>query len=313
MSDRETLKPRSSAPLWTSGVLQRKCACGQHTVGGGTCSDCDKQKGVMQRQSLDQSPRAIMDHHPGHDFSNVRTHTDAKASMTDERGGPFEDELDPMREPERLQFPEDGSTLPYRESVELADCLRIMGDKNMDYCLEAVPREKSRRVCSGSGTGNPLSDMSTFQSPGGSGWWGAKFGCYRDNCSRNHRGWDIHAPSGTPILAVATGNITHHNDPTGLGKFIKLKPLADRTREYRYAHLSATEKNGFYCVGNTIGKTGTTGNAQANRPHLHLEIHVSGTKVDPGSEFAEPTNVIEATGTSATVIDKSLPEPCAQC
>jgi hypothetical protein len=316
MSDRETLKPKSSTPLSTNGMLERKCACGQHTVGGGKCSDCEQKKGVMQRQSLEQSPRASMEHRFGHDFSNVRTHTDAKAPMMEERGGPLDQDMDPTGEPAKPLFPPQGpgsSTLPYRESIELADCLRIMGDKNMDYCLEAVPREKSRRVCSGSGVGNPLSDMSTFQSPGGSGWWGAKFGCYRNGCKRRHRGWDIHAPAGTPILAVATGNITHHNDPGGLGEFIKLRSLADPTREYRYAHLSAHEKNGFFCVGNTIGKTGTTGNASADKPHLHLEIHVNGAVVDPGSEFTEPANVIEATGSSATVIDKSLPEPCAPC
>jgi hypothetical protein len=36
------LKPTSS-PL-SSGVLQRKCACGQHTVAGGECSECQKKR-----------------------------------------------------------------------------------------------------------------------------------------------------------------------------------------------------------------------------------------------------------------------------
>jgi murein DD-endopeptidase MepM/ murein hydrolase activator NlpD len=285
-------------------------------VAGGGCSDCEKKKGTMRSVPLEPTTTASTEPVAGHDFSSVRTHSHAKPSVVNERGGPLEQDMDPMGEHASLLFPSPGarsSTLPYRESIELSDCLRIMGDKNMDYCLEAVPREKSRRICSGSGRGDPLSDMSTFQSPGGSGWWGAKFGCYRNGCKRRHKGWDIHAAAGTPILAVATGNITHHKDPGGLGEFIKLRSLADPTREYWYGHLSAHEKNGFYCVGNTIGKTGTTGNAGADRPHLHLEIHVNGAVVDPGTEFTEPANVIEATGTSATVIDKTLPEPCAQC
>jgi murein DD-endopeptidase MepM/ murein hydrolase activator NlpD len=89
--------------------------------------------------------------------------------------------------------------------------------------------------------------------------------------------------------------------------------LVDPTRAYLYAHLSDREPAGFYCVGNTIGKTGTSGNASSNRPHLHLQLQINGANADPGSDFSEPTNVIEATGSSATVIDKTLPEPCAQC
>ncbi len=33
------------ADLLTGGILQRKCACGQHTPGGGSCAKCaDKEK-----------------------------------------------------------------------------------------------------------------------------------------------------------------------------------------------------------------------------------------------------------------------------
>jgi murein DD-endopeptidase MepM/ murein hydrolase activator NlpD len=324
-------------------------------------------------QPLNASTRAFMEPRFGHDFSRVRTHTDANAAESaheinalaytvgnnivfgrgqyapdalagsrllahelthvvqqqaasahslqaqpdmDQPGNPLEREADLMADAvigsQRREGPS-SATLPYREAIELSDCLRIMGDKAMDYCLEAVPREKSRRICSGSGIRNPLSDMSTFQSPGASGWLGAKFGCHRNSCSRPHRGWDIFAPVGTPVVAAVTGNITRHADPSGLGDFIKLRSLVDPTRAYLYAHLSDREPKGFYCVGNTIGKTGTSGNASSNRPHLHLQLQINGTNVDPGSDFAEPTNVIEETGSSATVIDKTLPEPCAQC
>ena len=202
------------------------------------------------------------------------------------------------------------STLPYREAIELADCVRIMGERALDfYCLEAVSHEKSRRVCSRSGMRNPLSDMSTFQSPGLSGWWGAQFGCYRSACGRRHKGWDVFAPVGTPVVAAATGTVSRHRDPAGLGDFLKLTSLADPTRAYLYGHLSQREPAGFYCAGNTIGKTGTTGNATADRPHLHLQLQLNGNNVDPVGEFTEPTMVIEQTGSSATVIDKTLRLP----
>lgn len=82
--------------------LQRKCACGQHTVGGDDCSSCAKEKGSLQRSSLgsqtpsqvppivhdvlnspgqplDRSTRAFMEPRFGHDFSGVRVHTGQRA------------------------------------------------------------------------------------------------------------------------------------------------------------------------------------------------------------------------------------------
>src|SRR5712692_284709 len=83
-----------------SGILQRKCACGTHTVLGGGCIECQKQR--LQRraanqaeptqvppivhevlrspgQPLDPATRAFMEPRFGHDFSQVRVHTDAQA------------------------------------------------------------------------------------------------------------------------------------------------------------------------------------------------------------------------------------------
>ena len=86
-----------------SSLLQRTCACGQHT-GGGNCTDCRKKReGVLQRraatsnepttvpplvsevlrspgQPLDTNTRAFMQPRFGYDFSSVRVHTDAKAA-----------------------------------------------------------------------------------------------------------------------------------------------------------------------------------------------------------------------------------------
>ncbi len=85
-----------------SGVLQRKCACGSHTIAGGECAECRKESRVLQRQAithtrpavppivhevlhspgqpLDAATRAFMEPRFGHDFSHVRVHADAKAA-----------------------------------------------------------------------------------------------------------------------------------------------------------------------------------------------------------------------------------------
>lgn len=90
-----------AAPI---GLLQRKCACGQHTIAGDECSECrQKREGMMQRvavtaplvnnvppivhdvlnspgQPLDARIRAFMEPRFGYDFSSVRVHTDTKAA-----------------------------------------------------------------------------------------------------------------------------------------------------------------------------------------------------------------------------------------
>jgi Domain of unknown function (DUF4157)/Lysine-specific metallo-endopeptidase len=85
------------------GLLQRKCACGQHTIAGGECAECGNQR--LQRhadkyavlpevppivqdtlrspgQPLDSSTRAFMEPRFKHDFSHVRVHTDAEAAAS---------------------------------------------------------------------------------------------------------------------------------------------------------------------------------------------------------------------------------------
>jgi hypothetical protein len=91
---------RPVTPL-TGGILQRKCACGQHNHAGGECVECRKKSlagaaGILQRaaavpsvvhevlrapgQPLDAATRAYLEPRLEHDFSQVRVHTDAKAA-----------------------------------------------------------------------------------------------------------------------------------------------------------------------------------------------------------------------------------------
>jgi Domain of unknown function (DUF4157) len=90
--------------LSRGGILQRKCSsCGQHTIAGGVCTQCQTQPITLQRsatnqselsevppivnevlrspgQPLDANTRAFMEPRFGHDFSRVRVRTDAVAS-----------------------------------------------------------------------------------------------------------------------------------------------------------------------------------------------------------------------------------------
>jgi len=86
-----------------AGLLQRQCACGEHTVAGGECEECKKKEMPLQRQalgaarpaalpgsvrqtlnsgghSLSADMRAFMEPRFGQDFSRVRVHTDTRAA-----------------------------------------------------------------------------------------------------------------------------------------------------------------------------------------------------------------------------------------
>jgi len=98
----------------------------------------------------------------------------------------------------------------------------------------------------------------------------------------SHRGTDIFAPAGTPLLAVDDGEARQDVDPKG-GNVIYLH--ADDGAVYYYAHLQ--DYNGAFprrvSMSEEIGTVGTSGNAQGKDAHLHFEVHPNGAKesVDP--------------------------------
>lgn len=100
---------------------------------------------------------------------------------------------------------------------------------------------------------------------------------YREGRSggRTHEAIDIHAPRGTPVVAVADGTILRlHQGPLG-GNAIYHLDEDGRTRYY-YAHLDRYA-DGLAVGqpvkrGDVIGYVGDTGNAQPGDFHLHFSV-----------------------------------------
>lgn len=96
--------------------------------------------------------------------------------------------------------------------------------------------------------------------------------------SGHHTGLDFAAPTGTPVKAVGGGKITSAGWSGAYGYRIVLE-LPDGT-EIWYCHLSSMSvTSGSVAAGDTIGRVGATGNVTG--PHLHLEVRVGGSTVDP--------------------------------
>lgn len=119
----------------------------------------------------------------------------------------------------------------------------------------------------------------------------------RDNNQRGHEAIDIHAPRGTPVLAVDDGPIAKlfSSKPGGITiyQFDATGQLA-----YYYAHLDAYAaglKEGQYIRrGSVIGYVGASGNANPDAPHLHFAIFQLG----PEKQWwkGEPINPFESLG-----------------
>lgn len=98
---------------------------------------------------------------------------------------------------------------------------------------------------------------------------------------RAHRGVDFGAPSGTGIRATADGTVESIGWQGGYGKMIVLRHRGPYSTVY--AHLreftEGLKVGSRVQQGDIIGAVGQTG--WATGPHLHYELKVSGTQVDP--------------------------------
>lgn len=89
---------------------------------------------------------------------------------------------------------------------------------------------------------------------------------------RQHKGVDIFAAKGTPVLAAAAGIIVNR-DSNGVGGLSLYHRAMDGRTIYYYAHLSGTRAGlkvgDLVRAGDVIGYVGSTGNVSGS-PHLHF-------------------------------------------
>ena len=94
-----------------------------------------------------------------------------------------------------------------------------------------------------------------------------------------HRGTDIPAPEGTPILAAHSGTVLVSGWNDSYGNQVLLDNGAGLST--RYAHMTQTAVTAGEAVtaGQIIGYVGSTGDSTGN--HLHFEVMQNGVRMNP--------------------------------
>ena len=97
---------------------------------------------------------------------------------------------------------------------------------------------------------------------------------------RMHRGIDIAAPIGTPIVAAAAGEVINVGWQSGYGNVIKLKHLDGSVTVYGHNHKNLVTHGQKIEQGEQIAEMGNTG--RSTGPHVHFEIRLADeAAIDP--------------------------------
>ena len=96
---------------------------------------------------------------------------------------------------------------------------------------------------------------------------------------RLHAGIDIGVPNGTPIHAAASGTVVIAGWVSGYGNYTCIDHGGGLATCYAHQSSFATSVGAHVSQGQVIGYTGCTGHCFG--PHLHFEVRINGTPVDP--------------------------------
>lgn len=124
------------------------------------------------------------------------------------------------------------------------------------------------------------------------GWLTAGFGYRRSpftGLRQMHEGVDISNTVGTPVIAPADGLVSYAGPLGGFGNVISIDHGHKISTFYGHLHRQRVSQGERVRRGDVIAFVGTTG--RATGPHLHYEIQVNGSAVDPSKYVIDPESV----------------------
>ncbi len=152
------------------------------------------------------------------------------------------------------------------------------------YSASSTGRTSSRQPAYGSAEERALAAINTRQAlcrPGDKVCMTSPYGVRRGK--RIHKGIDIRAPLGSPIMAFRSGVVTAAHYSRTYGYMVDIKQ--DDGLVARYAHMSQilTHKGARVTTGLRIGRVGSTG--RSTGPHLHFELLRDNRQTNPMAQL----------------------------
>ncbi len=105
----------------------------------------------------------------------------------------------------------------------------------------------------------------------------------KQGASSEHKGIDIGASMGAQVIAAAAGKVTTVSYNSARGYFIVVEHGSGYVTLYQHLSRQDVRVGDMVKAGQQIGAVGETGISTA--PHLHFEVHVNGTPVNPLQYF----------------------------
>ncbi|MDP2624507.1 MAG: peptidoglycan DD-metalloendopeptidase family protein [Actinomycetota bacterium] len=113
----------------------------------------------------------------------------------------------------------------------------------------------------------------------------ARFGQCGSMWANCHTGLDFATTQGTPIMAASAGTVTHTGWGGALGWLTQIDHGGGVSTWYAHQATMGVVRGMTVTAGQVIGTVGSTGNSSG--PHLHLEVRVNGSPVDPARFLAQ--------------------------
>ena len=127
----------------------------------------------------------------------------------------------------------------------------------------------------------------------------------RRSSRRSHKGIDIRAPLGSPIMAFRSGTVACAEYHRSYGYMVEIQQ--DDGILARYAHMSQilVTKGDRVGPGLMIGRVGSTG--RSTGPHLHFELLLDNRQMNPMTYLPTPKQVVtKGTEADAAAARKAL-------
>jgi murein DD-endopeptidase MepM/ murein hydrolase activator NlpD len=100
---------------------------------------------------------------------------------------------------------------------------------------------------------------------------------------RLHKGLDIAAPRGSPIVASADGKVAFVGRKGGYGNTVILDHGGSLSTLYAHNSSTRVKEGDWVTRGQEISEVGTSG--RSTGPHLHYEVRVNGVPINPKRFF----------------------------